>query len=75
MDSEPAYTVFIRLPFPRGDFVDPPPVSAAKAVKLIVTVTLINNSVIFCGLTLVMLGTVVCLQGRGLVEYHLSCEG
>ncbi|ORY67679.1 uncharacterized protein BCR38DRAFT_427884 [Pseudomassariella vexata] len=23
--SEPTYTVFIRLPFPRGDFVDPPP--------------------------------------------------
>ncbi|KAI1124839.1 hypothetical protein F5Y10DRAFT_268675 [Nemania abortiva] len=22
---EPTYTVFIRLPFPRGDFVDPPP--------------------------------------------------
>ena len=27
--SEPDshFTVFIRLPFPRGDFVDPPPVS------------------------------------------------
>ncbi len=25
--SEPHYTVFIRLPFARGDFVDPPPVS------------------------------------------------
>ncbi|KAK8073730.1 Autophagy protein 29 [Apiospora phragmitis] len=25
--SEPTYTVFIRLPFPRGDFVDPPPVT------------------------------------------------
>ena len=24
---EPPYTVFIRLPFARGDFVDPPPVS------------------------------------------------
>ena len=24
--SDPHYTVFIRLPFPRGDFVDPPPV-------------------------------------------------
>jgi hypothetical protein len=22
------FTVFIRLPFPRGDFVDPPPASA-----------------------------------------------
>ncbi|KAI0385204.1 hypothetical protein F5Y04DRAFT_207784 [Hypomontagnella monticulosa] len=22
---EPTYTVFVRLPFPRGDFVDPPP--------------------------------------------------
>lgn len=32
MDSEPTYTVFIRLPFPRGDFIDPPPVNwdAAK---------------------------------------------
>ncbi|TVY44966.1 Autophagy-related protein [Lachnellula occidentalis] len=30
--SDPSYTVFIRLPFPRGDFVDPPPVEwdAAK---------------------------------------------
>ncbi|KAK7715303.1 hypothetical protein SLS64_004002 [Diaporthe eres] len=26
MDGEPSYTVYIRLPFPRGDFVDPPPV-------------------------------------------------
>ncbi|KAJ0123499.1 hypothetical protein J7T55_011964 [Diaporthe amygdali] len=26
MDGEPTYTVYIRLPFPRGDFVDPPPV-------------------------------------------------
>ncbi|KAK9425204.1 hypothetical protein SUNI508_03344 [Seiridium unicorne] len=25
--SEPTYTVFIRLPFPRGGFVDPPPVN------------------------------------------------
>ncbi|KAJ1335774.1 Atg29 N-terminal domain-containing protein [Microdochium nivale] len=25
--SDPTYTVFIRLPFPRGDFVDPPPVN------------------------------------------------
>ncbi|KAH7037246.1 uncharacterized protein B0I36DRAFT_313616 [Microdochium trichocladiopsis] len=24
---DPAFTVFIRLPFPRGDFVDPPPVN------------------------------------------------
>lgn len=31
MESEPTYTVFIRLPFPRGDFVDPPPVSIAKS--------------------------------------------
>ncbi|KAL1859749.1 hypothetical protein Daus18300_009471 [Diaporthe australafricana] len=26
MDGDPNYTVYIRLPFPRGDFVDPPPV-------------------------------------------------
>ncbi|PBP28524.1 multidomain presynaptic cytomatrix related protein [Diplocarpon rosae] len=26
MDPDPTYTVFIRLPFPRGDFVDPPSV-------------------------------------------------
>ncbi|GBF66576.1 autophagy-related protein [Trichophyton mentagrophytes] len=25
--SDPKFTVFIRLPFPRGDFVDPPPVN------------------------------------------------
>ncbi|KAH9889231.1 hypothetical protein F4778DRAFT_397578 [Xylariomycetidae sp. FL2044] len=25
--SEPTYTVFVRLPFPRADFVDPPPVN------------------------------------------------
>lgn len=25
------FTVFIRLPFPRGDFVDPPPASAFLA--------------------------------------------
>ncbi|KAI9640456.1 hypothetical protein NHQ30_011202 [Ciborinia camelliae] len=31
-DPDPSYTVFIRLPFPRGDFVDPPNVEwdAAK---------------------------------------------
>jgi len=28
MDAEPTYTVFIRLPFPRNHFVDPPPVRA-----------------------------------------------
>ncbi|KAI8951822.1 hypothetical protein F4801DRAFT_578140 [Xylaria longipes] len=27
LPHEPTYTVFIRLPFPRGDFVDPPPVN------------------------------------------------
>ncbi|KAI0130222.1 hypothetical protein BJ170DRAFT_619232 [Xylariales sp. AK1849] len=27
LQPEPTYTVFIRLPFPRGDFVDPPPVN------------------------------------------------
>ncbi|KAK6580759.1 hypothetical protein PZA11_006995 [Diplocarpon coronariae] len=26
MSSDPTYTVFIRLPFPRGDFIDPPSV-------------------------------------------------
>ena len=26
MSSDAHYTVLIRLPFPRGDFVDPPPV-------------------------------------------------
>ncbi|KAI6085296.1 hypothetical protein F4821DRAFT_241200 [Hypoxylon rubiginosum] len=25
LQPEPTYTVFVRLPFPRGDFVDPPP--------------------------------------------------
>ncbi|KAK2836936.1 Autophagy protein 29, partial [Arthroderma sp. PD_2] len=25
--KEPKFTVFIRLPFPRGEFVDPPPVN------------------------------------------------
>ncbi|KAJ8067889.1 hypothetical protein OCU04_003476 [Sclerotinia nivalis] len=31
-EPDPSYTVFIRLPFPRGDFVDPPDVEwdAAK---------------------------------------------
>src|SRR5687767_10076017 len=27
MAADPKYTVFIRVPIPRGDFVDPPPVS------------------------------------------------
>ncbi|PSR75437.1 hypothetical protein BD289DRAFT_487123 [Coniella lustricola] len=27
MDSEPTYVVYVRLPFPRGDFKDPPPVN------------------------------------------------
>jgi hypothetical protein len=26
-ESDVHYTVFVRLPFPRGDFIDPPPVS------------------------------------------------
>ncbi|XXH02674.1 hypothetical protein Hte_009056 [Hypoxylon texense] len=25
LQPEPTYTVFVRLPFPRGDFIDPPP--------------------------------------------------
>ncbi|KAI1408550.1 hypothetical protein F5Y13DRAFT_172244 [Hypoxylon sp. FL1857] len=34
--SEPAYTVFVRLPFPRRDFVDPPPANwdSAKDERL-----------------------------------------
>ncbi|KAL9039093.1 MAG: hypothetical protein Q9214_005016 [Letrouitia sp. 1 TL-2023] len=36
LDQEKHFTVFIRLPFPRGDFVDPPPVKwdAAKDQRL-----------------------------------------
>jgi hypothetical protein len=26
-ETDVHYTVFVRLPFPRGDFIDPPPVS------------------------------------------------
>lgn len=26
MSTSPIYTVYVRVPFPRGDFVDPPPV-------------------------------------------------
>jgi hypothetical protein len=32
---EPLYRVFIRVPIPRGDFVDPPPVRAPLAPWLI----------------------------------------
>jgi hypothetical protein len=35
--SEPSYTVFIRLPFPRGDFVDPPSVSAPLYLQTMLT--------------------------------------
>ena len=28
--DEPTYTVFVRVPIPRGDFVDPPPVSSCS---------------------------------------------
>jgi hypothetical protein len=28
--SDTKFTVFIRLPFPRGDFVDPPPVCSSR---------------------------------------------
>ena len=31
MEPDPTYTVFIRLPFPRNDFVDPPPVRAGAS--------------------------------------------
>lgn len=42
MDGEPSYTVYIRLPFPRGDFVDPPPVSDPKPVPACSITILIN---------------------------------
>lgn len=29
--GEPKYTVYIRVPIPRGDFVDPPPVSRLRS--------------------------------------------
>ena len=32
--SGPHYTVFIRLPFGRGDYVDPPPVSTINSLTL-----------------------------------------
>jgi Atg29 N-terminal domain len=33
-DVENHFTVFIRLPFDRGDFVDPPPARARLVPKL-----------------------------------------
>ena len=38
------FTVFIRLPFPRGDFVDPPPVSITRseAVPLLIYIRQID---------------------------------
>lgn len=38
--AEPTYTVFVRLPIPRGDFIDPPPVRAGSrrsAISLLTT--------------------------------------
>lgn len=29
----PQFTLFVRLPFPRGEFVDPPPVSIEHFVR------------------------------------------
>ncbi|KAG9237993.1 hypothetical protein BJ875DRAFT_452344 [Amylocarpus encephaloides] len=46
---EPSYTVFIRLPFPRGDFVDPPAVdwdaSKDKALWKILSKTSKNSNI------------------------------
>lgn len=42
MDGEPSYTVYIRLPFPRGDFVDPPPVSDPSLCRHIPSPILID---------------------------------
>ena len=36
MAADPKYTVFIRVPIPRGDFVDPPPVSGTLILGAIV---------------------------------------
>ena len=33
-DKTPKYTVYVRLPFKRGDFVDPPPVIATNRLHL-----------------------------------------
>lgn len=29
---EPKYEIYVRLPFNRGDFVDPPPVSVSVSI-------------------------------------------
>ena len=42
--SEPHYTVFIRLPFARGDFVDPPPVSRDSAYLNLLTTSRFNGT-------------------------------
>jgi hypothetical protein len=48
--SDTNFTVFIRLPFPRGDFVDPPPVSAPVIPKAsVVHHVLIPSGGMECG--------------------------
>lgn len=71
MASEPGYTVFIRLPFPRGDFVDPPPVSHQSAAEAIQPIAGFTNDMLY-GLTVGNSGEMEYLQRRGAVEYYLS---
>lgn len=73
MTSEPGFTVFIRLPFPRGDFVDPPPVSHQNAAEAIQPIAGFTNDMLYV-LTERNSGEMECLQRRGVVEYYLSCK-
>jgi hypothetical protein len=40
---EPKYEIYVRLPFNRGDFVDPPPVSSSFLLLFITFVSEINS--------------------------------
>lgn len=42
-EQSPHFTIFVRLPFPRGDFVDPPPVSIRALIIHAVAIILMQS--------------------------------
>jgi hypothetical protein len=66
------FDVFVRVPIPRGDFVDPPPVSLGL-VELSFEAAAPFYSTWFVGLTSLHSGQLGPQQGRSFMEDTFRC--
>lgn len=66
------FDVFVRVPIPRGDFVDPPPVSLGLVELSSSSTEVPPHSMDFVGLTSLRPGQLGLQQGRSVVEDSLG---